>query len=76
VAGRSGGAHEAVADGVTGLVVDPPDDVASVADAIRHLLVDEHRRREMGRAARQRAVTEFSYDVLAERLGRALAALP
>jgi phosphatidylinositol alpha-1,6-mannosyltransferase len=76
VAGRSGGAHEAVADGVTGLVVDPPDDVAGVTAALRHLLVDEHRRRQMGAAARARAVTEFSYDVLAERLGRALGALP
>ena len=34
------------------------------------------RRERMGEAARARAVAEFSYDVLAERLGHALGALP
>ncbi len=76
VAGRSGGAHEAVAHGETGLIVDSPDDVGAVADALRQLLEDEGLRQRMGAAARRRAVTEFSYDVLAERLGRAVGALP
>ncbi|MEZ5167866.1 MAG: glycosyltransferase family 4 protein [Acidimicrobiales bacterium] len=34
VAGRSGGAHEAVAHGTTGLVVDNPDDPSAVATAL------------------------------------------
>jgi len=72
VAGRSGGSHEAVADGETGLVVDPPDDADAVAEAIGQLLADETLRAEMGAAARQRAVKEFSYDVLAARLATAL----
>ena len=76
VAGRSGGAHEAVAHGETGLIVDNPTDVAAVAEALRQLLNDEALRDRMGVAARQRAICEFSYDVLAERLGRALKALP
>lgn len=76
VAGDSGGAAEAVAHGETGLVVGQPDDPAAVADAMAELLDDPARREEMGRAARARAVTEFSYDVLAERLGRSLGALP
>lgn len=75
VAGHSGGAAEAVAHGETGLVVDPPDDAASVADAIAALLADPQRRAAMGHAARNRAETEFSYDVLAARLGQALADL-
>jgi phosphatidylinositol alpha-1,6-mannosyltransferase len=73
IAGRSGGAHEAVLDGTTGLVVDDPRSVAQTADALRALLVDPARRAEMGRAARQRAEVEFSYDVLAARLRSALA---
>jgi phosphatidylinositol alpha-1,6-mannosyltransferase len=67
VAGRSGGAHEAVDDGVTGFVVEPRD-VAAVRDAIAALLGDDARRGTMGAAARRRAVAEFSYDRLVERL--------
>ncbi|MFZ1489411.1 MAG: glycosyltransferase, partial [Ilumatobacteraceae bacterium] len=72
VAGDSGGAAEAVTDGVTGVVVRQPNDVALVADTIAELLDDDDRRRAMGVAARERAVSEFSYDVLAARLGTAL----
>jgi phosphatidylinositol alpha-1,6-mannosyltransferase len=74
VAGRSGGAHEAVADGETGLVVEP-DDPAAAADAIGELLADDARRVEMGAAGRRRAEREFSYDVLAARLSAALDAM-
>lgn len=73
VAGRSGGAHEAVEHGVTGLIVDDPRSVADTAEAIRRLVVDPERREAMGRAARARAEAEFSYDLLAERLRGALA---
>lgn len=73
VAGRSGGAHEAVEHGVSGLVVDDPRSVAEVAAALRALIVDPERRLAMGRAGRARAEAEFSYDLLAERLRAALA---
>jgi len=76
VAGRSGGAHEAVEHGETGLVVDRPDDPRDVAAAIERLLDDPAERARMGRLGRERAIREFSYDVLANRLGRALGALP
>lgn len=76
VAGDSGGAAEAVADGETGVVVRDPLDHLAVADAIEELLCDPDRRAAMGAAARRRAVDSFSYDVLSERLGRALGALP
>ena len=75
VAGRSGGAHEAVEHGVTGLVVDTPDDPRAVAAAFEELLDDPERARRMGVAGRERAVREFSYDVLAHRLGVSLGAL-
>jgi phosphatidylinositol alpha-1,6-mannosyltransferase len=72
VAGRSGGSHEAVADGETGFVIDEPSDVPAVAAALARLFDDPDLRARMGAAARERAITEFSYDVLAARLGRAL----
>ena len=67
VAGRSGGAWEAVEDGVTGLVVDPLD-AGAVADALRRLLGDTGLRHRMGAAGRARAGTSFAYDTLAARL--------
>ena len=75
VAGDSGGAAEAVVDGETGIVVRDPDDLGEVVAAFESLLDDPARREEMGRAARERAEREFSFDLLAERLGRSLEAL-
>jgi glycosyltransferase involved in cell wall biosynthesis len=67
VAGRSGGAWEAVEDGTTGYVVDPLD-AGAVAAALRCLLADPALRRSMGAAARARAEQGFAYDSLAGRL--------
>lgn len=72
IAGASGGAAEAVADGVTGLVSSHPSDVARAAELMEALIVDVDRRLQMGRDARSRAVDEFSYEVLAARLGSIL----
>ncbi|MEL7158030.1 MAG: glycosyltransferase family 4 protein [Actinomycetota bacterium] len=68
VAGRSGGAQEAVVDGETGLVVDEPRRVAAVAEALAHLMDHPAEAAAMGAAARDRAVASFDYDLLAERL--------
>jgi phosphatidylinositol alpha-1,6-mannosyltransferase len=67
VAGRSGGAWEAVEDGGTGFVVDPLD-AGAVAGALGRLLGDPELRRTMGVRARARAGTSFAYDGLAARL--------
>ena len=67
VAGRSGGAGEAVDDGSTGFVVDPFD-AGAVAGALERLLADPGLRRSLGAAARARAETSFAYDALAARL--------
>jgi phosphatidylinositol alpha-1,6-mannosyltransferase len=72
VAGRSGGAAEAVVHGTTGLVVDDPRSVPAAARALRQLLVDDTARRRMGRAGRRRAEESFDYDELARRLGDGL----
>jgi phosphatidylinositol alpha-1,6-mannosyltransferase len=67
VAGRSGGAHEAVADGETGFVVEPRD-VTAVRAAVARLVGDRALRDRLGAAAQRRAHEEFSYDTLAARL--------
>ena len=72
LAGASGGAAEAVEDGVTGYVIDPPDDVDVAAAALGRLADDAALRQRMGAAARTRATEQFSYDVLAARLQAAL----
>lgn len=72
LAGRSGGSHEAVEHGSTGLVVDEPDDVDIVAGALASLVDDADLRTRMAAAARDRAVSEFTYDLLADRLAKAL----
>jgi len=72
VAGDSGGAAEAVEDGVTGIVVSRPEDPGEVALGIRTLLLDPNRRRQMGRAARRRAEASFENGLLASRLAAAL----
>jgi phosphatidyl-myo-inositol dimannoside synthase len=72
VAGDSGGAAEAVADGETGLVMRDPDDAAAAAAAFEALLDDAPLRARMATASRQRAEAEFSYDVLAARLAASL----
>lgn len=72
VAGRSGGAHEAVVHNQTGLIVDDPSDAAAAARAITELLDDAERRQSMAQQARERAERESSYDILARRLGAAI----
>lgn len=73
IAGDSGGAAEAVEDGVTGFVVRRPRDPSQLAAALRRLLADEPARQAMGVAARQRACHSFDYARLAPRLAEALA---
>jgi phosphatidyl-myo-inositol dimannoside synthase len=54
VAGNVGGALDAIVDGVTGLLVDPLDQLA-VAEAISALLLDPELARRLGSAGRLRA---------------------
>lgn len=65
VATRAGGLSEAVADGVTGLLV-RPGDVDGLADAISRLLADPVLRRRLGYAGRRRVQSEFSVDAMVE----------
>lgn len=70
--GRSGGAHEAVEHGVTGLVVDRPSATEDVVAALHCLIAEEPRRRQMGCDARRRAVERFDYELLAGQLHAAI----
>ena len=72
IAGRSGGADEAVLEGETGFVVDNPTDSNAVKQALEKLLTDSETRQEMGRNSRARAEKEFSYDYLAIKYWEAL----
>jgi glycosyltransferase involved in cell wall biosynthesis len=53
------GVSDYVEHGVTGLLV-PPDDPAAFAGALRALLLDQDRCREMGRLAAERARERFT----------------
>ena len=72
LAGYSGGAAEAVVDNETGFVVRDPGSVTDVTAALDRLLADEALRNRLGQAARARAESLFTYDILARRLAEAL----
>ena len=73
IAGRSGGSHEAVTNGVTGYVVGDSRSADLLAKAIRSLIVDDDLRRGFARASRALAIRRFDWDTLAARLSRDLA---
>jgi phosphatidylinositol alpha-1,6-mannosyltransferase len=70
LAGDVGGAPEAVADGVSGLLVDPTDPEA-VAGALTELLLDHQLAGRLGRAGANRA-REFAWPRIAARFEAAL----
>ncbi len=60
VAGRMGGAVEAIRDGETGILV-PPGDVASIVETVDHLIHDETLRRRLGRNGRRWVEEEMNW---------------
>lgn len=65
VASASGGLPDVVQDGRTGLLV-PPNDSQAMALALRSLLDDPERARELGAAGRAAALGRFSPDAVAD----------
>jgi len=63
----TGGSHEIVEDGVTGLVV-PGGNASALANGIVRVLEDEELARSMGRQARRAAERDLSADVSASRM--------
>lgn len=72
VAGDSGGAPDAVLDGVTGRVV-PGRDVDAVAEVLTQLLGDASLRRAMGDAGRDWIESQWRWRFISERLSQLLA---
>lgn len=65
IAGKGGGVAEAVADGKTGLVVET-EDFHPTAEAVRRMITNDSERKQMGEAARERALIEFDWNRSAE----------
>lgn len=72
VGAHTGGAEDAIADGETGLLVDPekPEELAGV---LARLLSDEALGRQLVERGRRRIAEEFTWDHVAERTLQALA---
>ncbi len=73
VAGRSGGSDEAVLDGVTGVVVANSRSDRDLANAIGDLVLDDRRRAAFAQRSREVALSNYSWDVLAQELSTQLA---
>lgn len=56
----TGGIPEAIKDGVTGLLV-PAQDVHALTNALKELLADEGKRRQMGANAQENALSRFTW---------------
>jgi glycosyltransferase involved in cell wall biosynthesis len=65
VAGRGGGILEIIQDGVEGILV-PPDNAASIADALRAVLGDDSRASALAEAGRARVIDCFTPERQAE----------
>jgi phosphatidylinositol alpha-1,6-mannosyltransferase len=66
VAARAGGIPDAVAHGVTGVLV-PPGDAAALGAELAALLADPARRAELGRRGRERVLADFTWDRVVDR---------
>ena len=61
VAGNTGGSPEAVLNNQTGFTVNP-ESPTEIAEAIAKLLKDENLRTNLGKAARERVLSEFTWE--------------
>ncbi len=59
VASRVGGIQDQVEDGVTGLLIDDPHDLAACAEAVEAILADPGQAQAMGEAGRQRVIDRY-----------------
>ncbi|MCX6740031.1 MAG: glycosyltransferase family 4 protein [Candidatus Parcubacteria bacterium] len=61
IAGKSGGASEAVIDGQTGILVDP-ENVSQIAKVIINLMTDQEYAIKLGAQGKERVLSEFQWD--------------
>lgn len=67
VGGRAGGVPDAVADGETGLLVDP-EDTTEIQEALIGLLSDREKARAFGRRSRARILSGFTWSAACARV--------
>ena len=75
IAGNSGGAPDAVLEGVTGLVVDGKDQLV-LATSIATLLNDQEKAREMGRQGREWVINQWRWEIWSEKFRELLKPTP
>jgi len=73
IVGNSGGATDAVIDGVTGLLVDGSD-IDQIADAVCKLLTDQSRAKAMGLAGRGWVIENWQINTWSEKFNKLLLA--
>jgi phosphatidylinositol alpha-1,6-mannosyltransferase len=71
VGGRSGGIPDAVADGLSGLLVDP-EDPAAVAEAIARIMLEPQLAERLSRQGYRRVLDGFTWDHVVNRIIEAL----
>ena len=59
VASRIGGIQDQIEDGLSGLLLEDPEDLAEYGNAVLSLLRDEARAHQMGLAAQERVRDEY-----------------
>jgi len=72
IAGRSGGASEAVSENRTGKIVQNPKNIEEVIEKIESMLDNREQSVSMGKSSRDRAANQFSYDILAQKFHQAI----
>lgn len=75
IGGRSGGVVDAVADGVSGYLVDP-EDIPQLSEKLLALVTDAELRQTMGQQGLQRVKQTFTVDAIGQRLIFLLEQLP
>jgi phosphatidylinositol alpha-1,6-mannosyltransferase len=67
IAGMSGGAQDAVIDGVTGLLVEPRD-IGAISQAVTRLLTDREFAARLGNNGRKRAEKELNWGIAGKKV--------
>jgi trehalose synthase len=76
VASRVGGHQDQIQDGISGVLLDDPRDLATFGGAVADLLLDPDRARRLGDAAQQRVTEQFLPDRYLSQWAELLATLP
>ena len=76
VASRVGGHQDQIQDGINGVLVDDPRDLAAFGRAVADLLLDPDRAKLLGDAAQQRVRERFLPDRYMSQWAELLATLP